>query len=69
MFVYGIKWQCEGPRQATDIVMAYSSQTVQRAVQVLTAVQDKGRQMTGCKIIGIATYFCDKMKITDKCTF
>jgi len=63
MIVYGIKWKCEGPQQATDIEVAYSSQTVQRAVQ------SEGRRMVGRKIIGTALYCCDKMKITDKCTY
>jgi hypothetical protein len=28
----------------------------------------KGKPVTGPKIIAIAKYFCDEMKITDMCT-
>jgi len=69
MFVYGIKWKCEGPQQATDIEMAYSSQTVQTAVHVAHSRAAQRRRMTGRKVIGTAKYFCDEVKITDKCTF
>jgi hypothetical protein len=43
MIVYGIKWKCVGPQQATDIEMALTSQTAQRAVQMANnrAVQSR----------------------------
>ena len=34
VIVYGMKWKCEGPPEATDIEITYTSQTGQGPVQV-----------------------------------
>jgi hypothetical protein len=69
MFVYGIKWKCEGPPQQRTLKWPTVARLYKQLTKWLTAVQSKGRRMTGRKIIGTAKYFCDEVKITDKHTF
>jgi len=66
MILYGIKWNCEGSFQVTDI--EHKLMQLDKAYNWFTAVCLEWKCVTGT-IIETAESFYDEMKRTDKCTF